>query len=124
MTLKELSCTDEWNVMVRELLCCIVVSVAATCICMFSHNDAVVVTKYFYFAHRHSWVCYVGWSVFNMVVVTVPYFIIMNIFTHFPIFTNLGIFLYNLTVGFRNGSTSKKTTNNTLEKFNQLLDKK
>lgn len=124
MTFKEPDCLEEWNIMIRELIFCIVITVAATCIWMLLHNDAVVVTDHYYFAHRHSWVCYVGWSVINMVVVTVPYFIIMAVFTSFPVFTNLGIFLYNRMDNFRNKPTVKKDKNDTLAKFNQLLDQK
>ena len=124
MTFREPDCLEEWNVMIRELIFCIVISVAATCIWMFLHDDSVIVTDYYYFAHRHSWVCYVGWSVINMVVVTVPYFIITAVFTSFPVFTNLGIFLYNCMVNFRNKPVVKKDKNDTLAKFNQLLDQK
>ena len=125
MTFTELDCVEEWNVLVRELIFCIVISVAATCIWMYFHNEAVIVTEHYYFAHRHSWVCYLGWSVFNMTVFTVPYFIIMGAFTHFPVFTNLGIFLYNRMVSFRKKKpTVKKDKNDTLAKFNQLLEQK
>ena len=64
----ELNCLKEENVLIRELIFCIVISVAATCIWMFFHDESIIVTDHYYFAHRHSWVCYVGWSVFNMVV--------------------------------------------------------
>jgi hypothetical protein len=60
-----------------------------------------------------------------MVVVTVPYFIIMGVFTHFPVFTNLGIFLYNCMVSFRKKKPIvKKDKNDILTKFNQLLEQK
>lgn len=124
MTFKEPDCLEERNILVRELIFCIVISVAATCIWMFFHNESVIVTDHYYFAHRHSWVCYVGWSVINAVVVTVPYFIITAVFTNFPVFTNLGIFLYNCMVNFRNKPAVKKDKNDTLAKFNQLLDQK
>lgn len=107
----------------RELACCVGLCFIATCITMFMNNDTIIQTEYYYFAHRHSWTCYLGWSILNAIVITVPYFIFSLCVFQFPVFLNIWIFLTNMYVRFSKNTVTKDKTSSTLSKFNDLLTK-
>jgi hypothetical protein len=117
------STEDDIAALWRELLCCVGLCVIATCITMFVNNDTIIKTEYYYFAHRHSWTCYLGWSILNAIVITVPYFIFSICVFQFPIFLNSWIFLTNMYVRFSKNTVTKDKTSLTLSKFNDLLTK-
>lgn len=114
---------DEEAILWWELLWCIVCCVIATCTVMYMNHESIIETEYYYFAHRHSWVCYVGWSILNTFAVTETYFLLLITCTHFPVFKNLWIFLNNLLTHFMGIHECKDNVNSTLSKFDALLTK-
>lgn len=82
------------HILLFEYLTLFIISGIATFVCMYMHNESIICNNYYCFAHRHSWVCYVGWISLNgFITALIGNFVML--FTRFPILYNIRTFFYN-----------------------------
>lgn len=101
------------RVVLFECLSAFIISIIATVVYMLFNNDSIICNDYYCFAHRHSYVCYLGWSGINSFMGT----FIWNtgvLITRFPLFYNTYIFLYNIT---HKEKVKKKEKKNMMDAF-------
>lgn len=125
MVFTRLSSSSACKVFIKEIIICILICVISTCVCMYQNNDSVIATDYYYFAHRHSWVCYTCWSVINAWIVTTVYTLIFLTFIGFPVFINFFIFINNVLASitglFTGNNDTPKTNMSTLAKYETFM---
>lgn len=84
------------KIVFKECLTAFIVSIIATIIIMLLNNDSIICNDYYCYAHRHSYVCYLGWCGINSIMGALIWNLIFFL-TGFPIFYNTYIFFYNIT---------------------------
>ena len=84
------------NIVLFECLAAFIISIIATIVYMLCNNDSIICNDYYCFAHRHSYVCYLGWCGINSFMGTLIWNTVF-IITRFPLFYNIYVFLYNIT---------------------------
>ena len=106
------------KIMLTEAIFSILVGIIATVIVMYLHNDSIICTEYYCYAHRHSVYCYLGWSGINGVATYIIWTIILMI-TRYPLFYNIfGVWLYNVLHFSSNYSARKSNIKkNTMKEF-------
>lgn len=119
--------TNEASVQVFEAFASFMIGVIITCVVMFLHNDSIICTDTYCYAHRHSWVCYVLWSLVNGSTVMCIWMTLM-IFTTFPLLYNIYVFIHNWRIRrpkqTKPISAKEKSVKEVLWSFNNYLGKK
>lgn len=119
--------TTDTIVHVFESIASFMVGVIITCVVMFLHNDSIICTDAYCYAHRHSWVCYVLWSLVNGSLVMCSWMTLI-IFTTFPLLYNIYAFISNLRIKkpkqTKSTPAKEKSVKEVLWSFNNYLGKK
>ena len=96
-----------------------------TFVYMYMNNDSIICTEYYCYAHRHSYVCYLGWMVLNGYICAVGMTILVFIISY-PLLYNLKVFLCNLKDGFKLNRLTKPSKedkkNQCKESMNKFLN--
>lgn len=119
--------TNEASVQVFEAFASFMIGVIITCVVMFLHNDSIICTDTYCYAHRHSWVCYVLWSLVNGSTIMCIWMTAI-IITAFPLLYNTYAFILNLQLKRPKQQkpilAKEKSVKEVLWSFNNYLGKK
>lgn len=95
------------GILLKETLYAFIICCIITCIYMYNNNDSIICNDYYCYAHKHSYVCYLGWCSFNGLVGTAIWDFIVGIFGY-PILYNTQIFIHNCYCDIYNKFLGKK----------------